>query len=66
MGDKGDVLEPGAVIKPQMTKEDATALLLRLYGLKYVWSLLSIHIASFHFSFEQTSKNNFDNFVLSH
>jgi len=34
MGDKGDVLEPGAVIKPQMTKEDATALLLRLYGLK--------------------------------
>jgi len=34
MGDKGDVLEPGAVIKPQMTKEDATALLLRLYGLR--------------------------------
>ena len=38
MGDKGDVLEPGAIIKPQMTQEDAITLLLRLYGLRYLIS----------------------------
>jgi len=34
MAEKGDVLEPGAVIKPQMSSEAAINLLSRLYGLR--------------------------------
>jgi len=34
MAEKGDVLEPGAVIKPQMNSEAAINLLSRLYGLR--------------------------------
>lgn len=59
MGDKGDVLEPGAIIKPQMTQEDAIALLLRLYGLRStsVKEFNSYDDRNFYFKVEEKTSN---------
>jgi len=59
MGDKEDVLEPGAVIKPQMTPEDAVQLLSRLYGLRSisVKEFNSYDDRNFYFKVEKDTRN---------